>query len=76
MRSGTLLDTVSNFNPEAVFIHLDQGDKWKKREAETIAGYAKQLMLKHLVDTDVKVCYSLLIPLHISLRRGLFDGEL
>ena len=76
MRSGTLLDTVSKFNPEAVFIHLGQGDIWKKREAETIAGYAKQLMWKLLVDTEVKVCYSLLIPLHTSLRRGLFDGGL
>ena len=46
-KSGMLLKTVSKLNPEVVFLgffHLGQGDIWKKLEAETIAGYAKQMM--------------------------------
>ena len=64
-----LLKTVSKLNPEVVFFHLGQGDIWKKLEAETIAGYAKQMMWKLLVDTEVRICFSLLIPLNSSPQQ-------
>ena len=63
------MKTMSKHNPEAIFIHLGQGDIWKKLEPENIAGYAKQMMWKLLSDTEASICYSLLIPVNDSAHH-------
>ena len=62
LKKGCLKSTISKVRPEAVFIHLGQGDVWNKLDPETVIGYAKQTIWKLLYDTGVKICLSLLIP--------------
>ena len=63
LRKGSLVSTINKVKPEAVLIHLGQGDVWKKIDPDTIIGYAKQTIWKLINSTDVKICISLLIPL-------------
>ena len=63
LRNVCLGSTIIKVKPEAVLIHLGQGDVWKKIDPDTIIGYVKRTIWKLIKTTDVKTCISLLIPL-------------
>ena len=70
LRKGCLRKTIDKIKPEVIFIHLGQGDMFKKIETDTIIGYTNQIIQNVLEHTSAKLCISLLIPVIGSPRQN------